>query len=58
MSNKRTVIFDLDGTLIDSAPDIALALNKALIKNRLDPVDESTVRTYIGNGSKELITDI
>ena len=56
MRPKKTILFDLDGTLLDSAPDITLALNKALIKNQLNPIDESVVRNLIGNGSGELIS--
>ena len=55
---KPTILLDLDGTLLDSAPDITLALNKSLIKNKLKPVDESIVRNLIGNGSARLISDI
>ena len=54
MHPKKTILFDLDGTLVDSAPDITLALNKALMKNQLNPMDESIVRNSIGNGSAEL----
>ena len=58
MHPKKTILFDLDGTLLDSAPDITLALNKALMKNQLNPIDESIVRNLIGNGSAELIARV
>ncbi len=58
MRPKKTILFDLDGTLLDSAPDITLALNKSLIKNQLNPIDEFVVRNLIGNGSAELISKI
>tara|TARA_B100000945_G_C20323212_1_gene568693 strand:- start:343 stop:1029 length:687 start_codon:yes stop_codon:yes gene_type:complete len=58
MQPKKTILFDLDGTLLDSAPDITLALNKALMKNQLNPIDESIVRNLIGNGSNELIARV
>ena len=58
MHPKKTILFDLDGTLLDSAPDITLALNKALMKNQLNPIDESIVRNLIGNGSAELVARI
>ena len=35
---KKIVAFDLDGTLIDSAPDLTTALNKVLKKNKLKEV--------------------
>ena len=58
MRPKKTILFDLDGTLLDSAPDITLALNKSLIKNQLNPIDEFVVRNLIGNGSAELVSKI
>ena len=58
MRPKKAILFDLDGTLLDSAPDITLALNKSLIKNQLNPIDEFVVRNLIGNGSAELISKI
>ena len=58
MHPKKTILFDLDGTLVDSAPDITLALNKALMKNQLNPMDESIVRNSIGNGSAELVARV
>ncbi|MDY8107560.1 phosphoglycolate phosphatase [Fulvimarina sp. 2208YS6-2-32] len=49
------VLFDLDGTLIDSAPDIREALNEALAERDLAPFDLKTVRRMIGGGSPLLI---
>jgi phosphoglycolate phosphatase len=49
------VLFDLDGTLLDTAADIAVALNRALAEFRLQPVPESDVRRMIGRGSPILI---
>lgn len=51
----KAVIFDLDGTLIDSAPDIHAAANKMLVEIGLDPLDYPTVRSFIGNGVPKLI---
>lgn len=48
------VIFDLDGTLVDSASDIAEALNLTLRDHRLQQVDERTVRSWIGEGVRAL----
>lgn len=47
--------FDLDGTLVDSAAGIALALNTALDEAALPPFDLSTVRSWIGDGPDALI---
>jgi phosphoglycolate phosphatase len=49
------VLFDLDGTLIDSAFDIATAANCALADLGLPPRDIAEVQTYIGNGAEILM---
>ncbi|GAA6134091.1 phosphoglycolate phosphatase [Oceaniserpentilla sp. 4NH20-0058] len=48
-------VFDLDGTLVDSVPDLTLALNHALNTLNFIPVGESNVRQWVGNGSLKLI---
>ena len=48
-------LFDLDGTLLDTAPDIQGALNAALAAASLPPVDESLTRHWVGHGSRVLI---
>lgn len=49
------VLFDLDGTLIDSAPQLALAVNRTLTELGLAEADEVVVRTWVGNGADKLI---
>ena len=44
------VVFDLDGTLIDSAPDIHAAVNRMLAEVGAEPLSHATVRSFIGNG--------
>ena len=51
----RAVLFDLDGTLLDTADDIALALNRTLGEQGWPPVPAATVRQMIGRGSPILI---
>lgn len=51
----RTVVFDLDGTLIDSAGDIADVLNDCLAEDGIAPFDEPAVVTMIGGGAKVLV---
>lgn len=51
----RAVIFDLDGTLVDSAPDIAAAVNHVLAGRGLDPLPEDVVEGFIGHGADELV---
>jgi phosphoglycolate phosphatase len=53
----RGYLFDLDGTLIDSAPDICGALNAALVAAGLRPVTVELTRHWVGHGSRALIED-
>ena len=52
----RAVVFDLDGTLVDSAADIHLALVSALASQDLPAIDLSEVRLMIGGGPALLIS--
>ena len=49
------VLFDLDGTLLDTVADIALALNRTMLEYGYNPLAESDVRRMIGRGSPILI---
>ena len=51
----EAVLFDLDGTLLDTAADIAEALNRALAERGWPPIAPSQVRRMIGRGSPMLI---
>lgn len=51
----RAVAFDLDGTLVDSAPDIQHALNAALKQDGLQHFELEQVRAWIGDGPDALI---
>jgi phosphoglycolate phosphatase len=51
----RAVVFDLDGTLIDSLPDIAAAVNHVLARRSLPPLSETLIKTMIGDGAKILL---
>jgi phosphoglycolate phosphatase len=48
----QAVLFDLDGTLIDTAPDLAAALNLALQRAGLRPATPDQVRGWIGDGTR------
>jgi phosphoglycolate phosphatase len=49
------VVFDLDGTLVDTLPDIHEALNRALEEASLAPIDTEACRRMIGGGAHNLI---
>lgn len=51
----RAVIFDLDGTLIDSAAQIHATTNKVLAGIGLGPTDRATVQSFVGNGLPTLV---
>lgn len=51
----RLVMFDLDGTLIDSVPDLAAAVDKMLLQLGHEPAGVSCVRNWVGNGSRVLV---
>ncbi len=51
------LIFDLDGTLVDSYSAIAEALNRARAAYELEPLDETTVRCAVGHGLESLIAN-
>lgn len=50
-----TVVFDLDGTLVDTAPDLTAAMNAALAEEGRPPVPLATVRAMVGRGARVLI---
>lgn len=49
------VLFDLDGTLFDSAADIAEAVNRTLAELDYPPEEETLIRSWIGDGARVLI---
>jgi len=51
----KSIVFDLDGTLIHSAPDLQAAANKMLAEYDLAPLDVSTIESFIGNGVPKLV---
>jgi phosphoglycolate phosphatase len=52
---QRAVLVDLDGTLVDSAPDLAVAANHMLAQLGAAPLPLATVRSYIGRGVANLV---
>lgn len=51
----QLIIFDLDGTLVDTLPDIAAALNHTLQAASLSPLPEATIRRLVGEGMRRLV---
>ncbi len=55
LSQVDALFFDLDGTLVDSVPDLAVAINQMLGTLGLPTRSEAQVRTWVGNGMDNLI---
>ena len=55
MLDFKALLFDLDGTLLDTAPDFVTALNKQLGLHGREPLPDSAVRTSVTNGPIGLI---
>ena len=51
----RLVMFDLDGTLIDSVPDLAAAVDRMLVELGRTPAGVEKVRDWVGNGARVLV---
>lgn len=50
-----TLVFDLDGTLVDTAPDLVASTNHVLDHLGLPRVTEDTLRPYVGHGARHMI---
>jgi phosphoglycolate phosphatase len=50
------VLFDLDGTLVDSVPDLCAAVNQVLAELGRPTLSETEVRGYVGDGARMLLT--
>lgn len=51
----RTILFDLDGTLVDTAPDMVGALNQLLAEENRPEIEFQQARNHVSNGSAALI---
>lgn len=51
----QALLFDLDGTLVDSVPDIAVAIDRMLVSLQLPAAGEARVRNWVGNGAQKLV---
>ncbi|MFO7478749.1 MAG: HAD-IA family hydrolase [Methyloceanibacter sp.] len=55
MLRHATIVFDLDGTLVDTAPDLTNALNDVLVRRGHEPVSGETIRACVGHGAQAMI---
>lgn len=55
MRTIKAVVFDLDGTLIDSAPDLRVALNRTLSRHDRRPISLRQVKMMVGDGAAKLV---
>jgi len=55
MSSRQTVLFDLDGTLADTGPDLAFALNRLLGEQKRPELPYETIRPKVSQGGNALI---
>lgn len=53
----KVILFDLDGTLIDSAPGVAWSLNRALAEDGRAPLSVARVKDLVGKGAVHLVAD-
>lgn len=54
-SKPAAVLFDLDGTLIDTAPDFHAVINQLLSENQRQPVSYDFLRRYVSNGARAMV---
>ncbi|MFT9257382.1 MAG: phosphoglycolate phosphatase [Acetobacter sp.] len=58
MTARRLAVFDMDGTLLDSLPDLAESCREMLVSYGLPPVSDAEVRGMIGQGVQVLVTRV
>ena len=53
--SRPTIVFDLDGTLVDTAPDLVATLNHILTREGLGPLPYDAARNMVGRGARAMI---
>ena len=51
----RAVLFDLDGTLVDTAPDMGAAVNQLRVEHGMKPLEAARIRPWVSHGSRGLL---
>ncbi len=57
-TSNKIIIFDLDGTLIHSIPDMCIAMNKTLGHFKLRPISEEKLQEFVGEGMMKLSENV
>lgn len=55
LPTPKAILFDLDGTLLDTAPDMAAALNRVRAEQGLEPMPFEAIRPHVSNGARGLL---
>ena len=55
--SRRTIVFDLDGTLVDTAPDLAGSLNHCLSRIGFPPLPLEIIRPHAGHGAQAMLRE-
>ena len=55
---NKIIIFDLDGTLIHSIPDMSIAMNKTLVHFKLKTISEEKLQEFVGEGMLKLSENV
>jgi phosphoglycolate phosphatase len=55
MQQPQLILIDLDGTLVDSVPDLAYCIDKTMEYMHRPPCGEAKVRDWVGNGIERLV---
>ncbi len=58
LQDIKLLIFDLDGTLIDSKLDLALSVNHMSLAMGREILDHSTIFSYVGKGAQRLVQQV